>query len=303
LVPEKEVLNYQYIKLNEINKSNINKLTYANLKNNSYYKNYLKDNFDYFEDNQQTKMLTNFLQYKRHFNKFDIFLFNRQYKLYEQGRKKTGQYTGIGLKNNRIIFDIFKDDSGKNEIGWDFSYRFPYFLFNLNEHNLVYSRKTICASEHKRLKAELTNYSYKDNKELWYSLAYEKIDDGNSVFTPQIDTDIYYINPIDIYFSGWYQFNSKQNECYYSPKKTDNNIIGIKYNHNISKYLHLLTKAGIGYSFWDRVKLYEIGGWVDTVNFDSFYSRLGCKYSNSSKNFSSNNYHYYECIFTIGKNW
>lgn len=301
LAPENHTLNYQYIKLNEINKTK--NIVSINLTNYTYYKNHLIYNLDYFKDNQKTKMLTHYLQYKRKLNNFDIFLFHRWYKLYEKNSQKSGNYTGIGFTKNSLTMDIFKDNSGTNFIGWDFSYRFPYFLFNLNEHNLVYSRRSICSSKHKRLKAEITNYSYKNHKELWYSLAYEKIDDGNNVFTPQIDTDLLYLKPVNIYFSGWYQFNSKQTDCYYSPKKTDNNIIGIKYNHNIYKYLHLLTKAGIGYSFWNRVKLYEIGGWIDTINFDSFYSKFGCKYSNSSKNFSSKSYNYYECIFSVGKEW
>ncbi|WP_172413509.1 tetratricopeptide repeat protein [Lebetimonas natsushimae] len=303
LVEENQTLNYQYIKLKSINKAKINKILSSDLLNYSYYKNHLIYNLDYFKDNQQTKMLTHYLQYKRSFKNFDIFLFHRWYKIYEKNAQKSGNDTGMGFTKNRLTMDVFKDNSGTNSIGWDLSYRFPYFLFNLNKRNLVYSRKTICASKHKRLKAEITNYNYSNHKELWYSIAYEKIDDGNSVFTPQIDTDILYLKPINIYFSGWYQFNSKQSECYYSPNKIDNNIIGIKYNNNISKYLHLVAKAGIGYSFWDRIKLYEIGGWIDTINFDSFYSRLGCKYSNSSKNFSSNNYNFYECIFTIGKDW
>jgi tetratricopeptide (TPR) repeat protein len=298
---EKEVLDYQFIFLKDFNKTNIfDKSLISNVKKN---KNNLKYDLDYFKDNQQTKMLTHYLEYKRDFNNFDVFVFHRWYKLYEKNNEKTGNYTGIGFTKNKFTFDIFKDHSEIPALGWDFSYKFPYFSFNLNEHNLVYSRRSICSSKHKRLKAEVTNYSASKNKELWYSLAYEKVDDGNSVITPQIDDDLFYIKPVDIYFSGWYQFNSKPTKCYYSPKKTDNNIIGIKYKKDFLKYLHLSTKAGIGYSFIDKAKLYEIGGWINTIKFDSFYSKLGCKYSNSSKVSSSNSYNYYECIFSIGKAW
>jgi hypothetical protein len=300
LVEENETLNYQYIKLSKINKShvyNVSPYVFSNYKNHFVY------NFNYFKDNQHTKMLTHYLKYTRNFRKLNIFLFHSWYNLYEKKNHKNGSYTGIGFTKNRLTFDIFKDKNEKNNIGWDLSYKFPYFVFNLNKYNLVYSRKTACSTNHTRLKAEITNYKYKNNKELWYSLAYEKIDDKNNVFTPQIDADLIYLKPINIYFAGWYQFSSKDSKCYYSPKKVDNNILGIKYNHNISKHLHLLTKAGIGYSFWDKIKLYEIGGWIDTINFDLFYSKFGCKYSNSSKNFSSKSYNYYECIFSVGKEW
>jgi tetratricopeptide (TPR) repeat protein len=173
ILKEKEVLNYNLIKLKKVKKKEIVNVLKKHYENNLLYneneynnKNNLIYNLNFFKDNQQTKMITHYLEYKKNLKDVDIFAFSRWYKLYEKHSKKNGNYIGIGFKKNKFSFDIFKDNSGINTIGWDISYRFPYFLFNLNKHNLVYSRKTICASKYQRLKTEITDYKYKNKKEL-----------------------------------------------------------------------------------------------------------------------------------------
>jgi tetratricopeptide (TPR) repeat protein len=264
---------------------------------------------NYFKDNQNTKMLTRYLTVSHYIKGYCPFVFYKNYSLSEKSNKKGFLY-GLGIKKNRFLFDFFIDKSGKNTVGWDTEYKL-YSLkgitLRLNRHNMVYSRKTVCSSNHTKIKAEITGYRLIQNpRELWWSLAYEKVDDGNRIFTPQFEYDIKTFSlkktPLILYVSGWYQFNSKHTECYYSPNKTDTNIIGLKFFKNL-KHIKLKLKTGIGYSFFDNTYVYNYGIWIYSKNIKNFQFKAGCQLSNTSGINTPSNYKSEECEITARKKW
>ena len=267
--------------------------------------------YDFFHDNQKTTMHTFYSSLYKHIkNGFNAYILYNFYHLKQRSLTANGHQIGIGVIKQPWFVDIFKSHDNKNSLGFHAGYRVDD-LFNilLSKNNLAYSRRTICSTYHTVLKAEITNFKQLDSyRGLWYSIAYEKIDDDNTVLTPQIDYDFYslkyYKNIISFYFSGWYQFNSKTTSCYYSPDKTDSNIIGIKLDRNIAKHWKLHAQAGGGYSFWDGNYLYSLKAYIQSVYFKNFYTKLGCELSNSSKKtINTSGYGSYECIWEISKQW
>ncbi|GAB6074065.1 tetratricopeptide repeat protein [Nautilia lithotrophica] len=305
---EKKALDYLYLKKEKATKSNV---IQQDLKESAVplFDWQLFGYINYFKDNQNTKMWTRYISISKRINTFVPFLFFKNYDL-SQTSNKNGFLYGLGIKKKPFLFDVFLDKSGLNTLGWDIEY-YPYFLkgitLRLNKHNMVYSRKTICSSNHTKIKLEATGYKViKKPKELWWSIAYEKVDDGNNVLTPQLEYDIknfsYKSIPIIFYFSGWYQFNSKQTDCYYSPDKTDTNILGLKVIYPYKK-VKIKFKGGIGYSFFDKTYVYKLGLWGSTINVDKIEAKLGCEYSNTSALNQSSNYKSFECEISARKWW
>jgi len=269
---------------------------------------YLK--YDYFHDNQQTTMHTVYSKIYKKIKFEKIYFLYNFYRLTQKSETKYGHQIGGGLQKDNWYFDVFGSFDYKKNVGFNFGYRFyDWFNFILSRNNLAYSRRTICATRHMVVKGEITNYrQLDDTRGLWYSLAYERVDDGNNVITPQIDYDFYgfkYQNTnFALYFSGWYQFNSQENECYFSPSKTDSNIIGIKADKRLSKYWKLHAQAGGGYSFWDKNYLYSLKAYLQSTTYKTFYTKLGCELSNSSKQtINTSGYRSYECIWELDKKW
>ncbi|QCT94150.1 tetratricopeptide repeat protein [Caminibacter mediatlanticus TB-2] len=263
-------------------------------------------NIDYFKDNQKVSMLTENLELQKEIKyNLSIYSFFKNYKLKQNNESKKGNLYGIGIKKTLFSFDIFNDNSGKKSfIGWHFKYKLlKNIIFNLNKTNLVYSRKSICSSNHSKIKAELTSYTkLTPFKDLWWSVSYEKIDDNNNVFTPQFDIDLLKIYNAKLFFSGWYQFNSKQTDCYYSPKKTDTNILGIKYSKLLKQNLTFSTKMGYGYSFFDKSFIYDLKAGLE-YDKNNFNTNLQCKYSNTNPTKNTNDYKSYECIINARYLW
>ncbi|WP_456479273.1 tetratricopeptide repeat protein [Nautilia sp.] len=255
---------------------------------------------EYYQDNQNTKMLTK----KYVLKKRNLFLFYKNYTLTQTSNKKGFLY-GAGIELNSFLFDVFRDKSGKKNIGWDIRYslsRPEGFTLFFNRHNLVYSRKNVCAANFSKIKAEVTSSS----KNIWWSLAYERIDDSNNALTPQLEYDIksfsYGTVPFTAYFSGWYQFNTKQTACYYSPKKSDTNILGIKTQKNLGIF-KILLKGGIGYSFFDNTYVYKIAFRTKNNNRKKFLLDLMCEYSNTSPVSKNSDYKSLECKLEASKKW
>jgi len=308
---EKTALDYLFLKKEKITKHNV---VQQDLKKTYFFsdKSYnwkLFGYINYFKDNQNTKMWTRYISLTRYTETFSPFLFYKNYSLNQTSNKKGFLY-GIGIKKNPFLFNVFLDKSGVDILGWDIEY-YPYFLngitLKLNKHNMVYSRKTVCSSKHTKIKFEATGYKLIENpRELWWSLAFEKVDDGNSVFTPQLEYDIksfsYKNTSFILYFSGWYQFNSKQTDCYYSPDKTDTNIIGLKIIKPF-KYINFKCKGGIGYSFFDKTYVYKLGLWGISMNRSDLDAQLGCEFSNTTSISKSSDYKSIECELSASKRW
>jgi len=266
--------------------------------------------YEYFHDNQDTTMHTFYSKLYKSIKLERIYFLYNFYHISENSLSKSGYQLGGGIQKDNWYFDIFGSYDSKKSVGFNFGYRFyDLFNFKLSRNNLVYSKRTVCSTNHTELKAEITNYKQLDYlRGLWYSLGIERVDDSNIVITPQIDYDIYGFilknTKYAIYFSGWYQFNSKTTTCYYSPKKTDSNLIGIKIDKDLKNNLQFHAQGGIGYSFWDQNYLYSIKAYLKTTPSKTFYSKLGCELSNSSKKtINTQGYRSYECSWELDKKW
>ena len=309
---EKEALDLTYLNSVRLNKKNTLSREIKEIENKPLYNWKIEGDVDYFVDNQQTLMWTRNVKISKHVHKrIYAFVFYKNYYLNQAKANKKGFLYGAGIEKRPFLFDFFIDRSGKNTIGWDFSY-YPFLLpgmtLNINKHNMVYSRRSICSAKHTKIKFELTRYlAVTPYRDLWWSVAYEKVDDSNNVLTPQFEYDFYNTfikkDPVAFYISGWYQFNSKQTSCYYSPEKTDTNIIGIKHKHSFNPFLSSFLKGGVGYSFWDKSYVYNISGYL-TYAKNNFYAKTGCILSNTfPTNGNIQNYRSIECILKARIQW
>ncbi|WP_457559872.1 tetratricopeptide repeat protein [Caminibacter sp.] len=303
LLSEKEALDFTYLKKTTLNKKKVLTKEIRKYRFKPEYKWKIEGDTDYFKDNQKTLMWTENLKISKYLlKKYYGFAFFKNYYLNQSASNKKGSLFGIGFKKEPILFDVFYDTNTKKP-GWDFSYLnflINGLTLNINRHNMVYSRKTVCSSKHMKTKIELTKYkAFNEYRDLWWSLAYEKVDDSNNVITPQFDYSFYNFfikkESFILYLSGWYQFNSKQTDCYYSPKKTDSNIIGIKNKHTFSPFLSSLIKIERGYSFWDKSYLYNIAAYLN-LKKNNLSAKIGCSLSNTTPVKNTNNYKSIECI-------
>ena len=273
----------------------------------------IEGDLNYFQDNQNINMLTNQIKVFKNINNIWLYLFFTQYTLKDNTKRARGNYYGIGIKKDNLYGELFLDKSRINNIGWNLTYLTNFLnyglTFRIDKKNLVYSRHTYCSKEFMRLKGEVSGYKQlSSNRESWWSIAYEKIDDKNNVLTLQFDYDFYeksFSKLNTIYaISGWYQFNSKNTSCYYSPKKSDNNLVGIKaYYPLLNISFNLKAKAFLGYSFWQKALLYNTGVWLKSKNSNEYNFEVGCNFSNSSPAKFSKKYKSTECNFYIRKFW
>ena len=268
--------------------------------------NYLLISFYHFHDNQKTHYNHIQAKYLRNFKSFDAGVFLRFFKIKQNSQKDSGNITAGIIRYNGYEITAGIDNAKKSNLYLNITKNYLFHEINILYENLVYSRKTICSLNHTRLKFEISRFKQLDIiRGLWYSMALESIDDGNFVLTPQIDYDFYsnkiLNSPYAIFFSGWYQFNTKQSDCYYSPDKTDTNIVGIKY-YPKNGFADIMLKAGIGYSIWDKAFLYKIGFNINK-NIKLLNLNAKCEYANTSPISAPNNYKSYECILNMEKTW
>jgi len=292
----KENLNFVYLKKIKITKktSITKELSTNNLSNFLLANNEFFIKLYHFHDNQKT----HYNETQFYYLKFKKGIYGRFFSLKQNRIKKEGKSIAFYQKTNTFSLKLGIDKISKNNLFFNFN--IP--PFNITYENLIFTRKSICSEKYKKIGLQISNYKQISKyKNIWYSVEEEYISDKNLAFTPQFEYNFYenkIINiPYSIYLSGWYQFNKKTNNCYYSPKRADNTIIGV----NIYPYKFSL-KSGIGYSFFDKNLLYLIGIKYNT-NIKNFSLNFNCQYSNSQALKTSNNYKSYKCYLQINKQW
>jgi|GEM_PF-2282116 len=274
----------------------------------------LEDHLYYFGDNNDLDTFTNEVTLQRDLtDDYAGYLLLRNYHVSEDSGNTRGYNAGVGVKHENFLLDVFLDSSEwEDTVGWDFAYS-PFLAdgltFRFSRNNLVYTRLTGCSSKYHAIKTEITGYRYfTDYQESWWSLAYEHIDDDNNVFIPQFqydfttyDNDKFHFVP---YAAGWYQFNSKTSDCYYSPHQADATFVGLKTFANIDDHLTAKLQAAGGYSFFDDVWLYDLGAWLYTDYLKDMRGSIGCSFKNSST-YSAyyDGYKSYECNLNFRKLW
>ena len=142
---------------------------------------------------------------------------------------------------------------------------------------------------------------------IWWSAAYEDIDDGNRAVTLQYDYTFYdhklFDGDMSYFLSGWYLFDSMENDCYYSPDKVDNTLLGIRYERSISRYFRLSAKGAAGYSFIDGVNLYQGGLWLKSSSESPYEVSIGCDISSGTGVSGATGYRSTECGARFAMRW
>ncbi|NPA29047.1 MAG: tetratricopeptide repeat protein [Epsilonproteobacteria bacterium] len=274
----------------------------------------LEDHLNYFGDNNNLDTFTNEMTLQRDLSDdYAGYLLLRNYHVSEDAGSTRGFNAGVGIKHDNFLLDVFLDSSEwEDTVGWDFAYT-PFLsdglTFRFSRNNLVYTRMTGCSSNYHAIKTEITGYRYfTDYQESWWSLAYEHIDDDNNVFIPQFQYDFTTYDDDKLHYvpyaAGWYQFNSKTSDCYYSPHQADATFVGLKTFANVDDHLTAKLQVAGGYSFFDDVWLYDIGAWLYTDYLKDMRGSFGCAFKNSST-YSAyyDGYKSYECNLNFRKLW
>ena len=256
-------------------------------------------------DKDNTNM--EFLQYGI-YNKYkNLYVDLQRWKLFRNSKERDGRFLTLKIQKGAMNFG---GEIGNYE---GFNYFYPaleyksYFNYKLYQSVTGKDKQSFCAIDKhlNSINLEISKYkganvlAKKDITDYWYSLGLAKVSDNNLVITPQFqyrfdaessitqNTNIYY------YLSGWYNFNSQENTCYYSPQKYDSTFLEI---HPVYRYLELIGK--IGYSFLENTSLYSYG-------FDFQYNDF-LKF-NCMKNYSYRDgisgYSYVECKLNAGITW
>jgi len=220
------------------------------------------------------------------------------YHINDNGKTHTHQWGGAGVQYKHFTGEVNTDGTYMAKYETSVGVTVTY-----SHGQLLPSRKSYCSKNHKVDKLEISYYKqFEPRRELWASLAYEWIDDGNRVFTPQFDWDLWKFSKGKWDFvpgiSGWYQFSSTTTPCYYSPKRADTNLINLKIYRDLTDSLYFYSKIGVGYSFFDDIWTSEFDVYLKSKN--GF--QIGCEFSrNSSRN--GKPYETRECRLQIVKGW
>jgi Flp pilus assembly protein TadD len=256
----------------------------------------------YNKDNTGLTLLKGGIYYQ---NKF-LYLDFQKWKLYKD-KKRNGKFITLKVKKNPFILGA---EIGKYE---GFSYIYPYleysgyFDYKLYQDVVGREKESFCAVDKhlNSLNFSISRYKganflqKKDIIDYWYSLEFSKISDNNLVITPQFEYRFDKYNTISndlslyYYLSGWYLFDSKETNCYYSPKKYDSTFLEI---HPVYKNIEFIGK--VGYSFFENSLLYSYG-----INLQyTDLMQLECMKNYSYKQ-SVSGYSYIECFMNMGVKW
>ncbi len=156
------------------------------------------------------------------------------------------------------------------------------------------------------------NIEFTKKQELWYSIDASYIDDSNVEVVPQFDFTVYqdkWINayvPInyEITVDGYYMWNKRQTNDYYSPEFFDSTSIGFKPVAHLTKNFEVSSVATVGYSFDASSITYSYGLWAQYSINNAIKAKAGCQRSNiGSANAATNNYTSNNCLATLEYEW
>ena len=252
----------------------------------------------YYEDKEKIKLIDYGIYYKNNTIYMDI----SKWRLWQNSKKRDGKYFTFHKTIDKFILGV---EVGEYE---KYGYLYPYIEYQDNI-NLKYfhsitgkDKKSFCGVDNNLTTKHFVISQYKGIKsdyleltDMWWSVDFSKID-NNLEITPQFQYLFYNkdYKKIENYFyiSGWYQYNSKTIDCYYSPDLIDSTFLEF---HPIYKKLEGILK--LGYSFIGDSFLYSYG-----FNYTEKYFDIGCMKNHSYKD-SISNYWYSECKMDIRVKW
>ncbi len=166
------------------------------------------------------------------------------------------------------------------------------------------------------------NIEFTKKQALWYSIDAGYIDKsdivgsendrGNVEIVPQFDFTVYqdkWLNayaPVDyeITIDGYYVWNMRQSNDYYSPEFFDSTSVGFKPVVHLTKNLELSSVATVGYSFDASSVTYSYGLWAQYSINKALKAKAGCQRSNiGSANAAVEDYHSSNCLATLEYEW
>jgi len=251
-----------------------------------------------FKDNTGIDYRERELKLARRIGVFWLYPQWGSYRVEDNGQKGEGKWVGGGVRYKSVKVESYRK-------GIKTTYQLEPFQFSYTRYGMVYSRRNYCSIHRKRHKWEVSYYSQLEKgRDLWWSMALEKVDDGNWVFTPQFDLDFPPFHPIRRLtltpnISGWYQFNKKTTKCYYSPHFVDSTIAHLKWKYDLIGNLKLTGKIGVGWSFKDGVLLKDGAIYLQ---YPPFGFKMGCEYDHTTSR-SGKPYESRECILRFEKVW
>lgn len=156
------------------------------------------------------------------------------------------------------------------------------------------------------------NMEFSKYQSLWYSIDAGYIDDDNVEVIPQYNLVVFkdrYVNdfiPIkyEIAIDGYYMWNRKQKDSYYSPDFFDSTVLSINPTFNITKEFDLAIQSSIGYSLSEKSTIFRYGVWAKYLFKNQVGINAGCERSNiGSSSAGGSNYNYNHCVLSIGYAW
>jgi hypothetical protein len=153
---------------------------------------------------------------------------------------------------------------------------------------------------------------FSDQQSLWYSVDAGYIDDSNVEVVSQYNfvffKDKYMNNVAPIHYElaidGYYVWNRKQMDDYYSPEFFDSTVLSMNPTFNIGHKFNLLLQSSIGYSFGEKSMIFRYGLWGEYLLRKGLKIKAGCERSNiGSSSAGGSHYNYNHCLVSMGYEW
>lgn len=251
----------------------------------------------YFGDNQRTLFIHHTLRFFHKNTKIAV----GYTLLHTPNGKKRGKDIAFGIDN---LHTILTYNTFSKNIGFVMHWQTEDTTIEFAREALVYEKQTLCSLPVMQWRATLSRYIALTNQRgLWYSFSLRKAR-SNVSFISQFDWEWYAKKWRTLQFlldlNGWYLFDSHPTPCYYSPKRTDSTMAGMRiYAPLFEGKLRLSYQQG--YSFWDRVNLYSYGFSYMKEGKRSYTFR--CDFGNSSSRTINSNYKSTECLLGVDAQW
>ena len=231
--------------------------------------------------------------------------------------KRTGYRYGASLFYKNFAFRLGMNKFEKfSEIVPTIRYQDRYkkheYILEYTRQNAVFYTYRVCPVD-EQIKADHFSASdyitFDDKTNLWANATLNHYSNSDNEAIGQFDWRFYYdrLSPkfiYDVALEGYYVFNTKPNDCFYSPNFNDNTLLRIDPDYRWNKYLGIRGMGGVGYSFKQNQLLYKYGAWLYGNPLQDLSYTLGCLQSNSTRSgVSGQGYYYRECKAELGYRW
>lgn len=283
------------------------------------YHNALGADLYWYSDASDTTFSRYSIYFKNQIESFDLTTFMEAgyFVLKDERAEEPGEYLFASIEKYDLELGIyFYSFDSFNQ--FDPYVRYRWKMENHNLEAIFYRRNASLIIKYSTcpIERQINGYDIQlndyvpldDNNYFWGAIDFTYFDDSNFAATPQFN--FYFHNGIlgllryKFYLAGWYNFNTRTTDCYYSPNNYDSTFFGVDLEYLINRNFTFLGKAALGYSLSDNSSLYELGAWIEYELANGIYAKAGCKKQNSQENTAlSSTYTYEECEANIEYRW